>query len=223
MDVLANSVSSGSQYRGQKSCSSSPKRHVLIEPPRRPCTKTRSIRGSGAQNKDLRPSGPFVSSLALACGRADPKLRVKKEASLRMSPAGGSWCTNVGVFSVGDSVGASERDEENTSVCACFERQRFGRSYCGRHWSADNHITDIKNLLPSLDNDHGITVASQRPSWVTKKGFKSVQNKAWAVHPRAIVCVPVRPVPLPPHVACPGWHRKQGKALGAPMNVPERP
>jgi hypothetical protein len=122
IDVLANAVSSESQYRGQKSCSSSPKRHVLIEPPRRPCTKTRSIRGSGAQNKDLKPSGPVVPSLSLACGRADLKLRVKKEAPLRTSPAGDSWCSNVGVCSVGDSTGASERDEGNTSASTYFER-----------------------------------------------------------------------------------------------------
>jgi len=106
IDVLVNSFSSGSQYRGQKSCSSSPNRHVLIEPPRRPCTKTRSIRGSGAQNSDLRPSGPVISSLSLACVRADLNVRPNKEAPLRRSPADGSWCPNVGVCSVGDSVGA---------------------------------------------------------------------------------------------------------------------
>jgi hypothetical protein len=148
MEAFANSGSFGSQYRGQNSCSSSPERHVFIDPPRRPCTKTRSIKGSGAENRVLKPSGPIASSLSVGCVLADPKLRAKKELPLRVPALARSSCPSVGVFSVGESVGASERDEGNTSDGAYFERERERRSCYIRCRSAFERDPNIILCLP---------------------------------------------------------------------------
>jgi hypothetical protein len=153
MDALANSGSFGSHCRGQNSCSSSSKRHVFIDPPRRPWTKMRSIRGSGAENNVRKPSGPIASSFSTTCVRADPKLRAKKELPLRLSDFDRSSCPSVGVFSVAESVGASERDEGKTSAGMYFEREREreGRSCCVKYTSARDLARTRKTyLLPSL-------------------------------------------------------------------------
>lgn len=60
--TLCNPGSIGSQYCGQKNWRSASFRHVLIEPPRRPCTNIKSIRGSGEECSSRKPSGPRAPS-----------------------------------------------------------------------------------------------------------------------------------------------------------------
>jgi hypothetical protein len=148
-DALANPDSLGNQSRGQNSCSSSSNRHVFIDPPRRPCTKIRSIRASGAEYRIRKPSWPILSSLSATCVRADPKLRVKKELPFHVSALGRSSCPRVGVFSVAERVGASEKDEGKTPVGMYFEREREG-DCAVQDVSQCESVCRRNNLLPTL-------------------------------------------------------------------------
>lgn len=76
--TLRRPGSVGSQNCGQNSRWSIPLRHVLIEPPRNPWTKMRSMSGSGEGWRSLSPSRPRVPSSAWTSLRFLPQEAVKR-------------------------------------------------------------------------------------------------------------------------------------------------